>query len=396
MGKDTDFSEAEENARQAAEAEAADLVDKLLFEESAIVEISENTVRSETVLKAIERLTADAQRGEGHIARDDVNRTYHRLNLTIAECAQVEAQLTRSGIQIEDSASEEHASGKTKARYLSFAEEQGLARKIQLANKLQVDNDLPASERDRIIAEAEKAKELFVVSNHLWVRKLANGRRRTKHLSQDDLYQEGMLGLLRATKSYDPDLGFRFKTYATWWIEQHISRAIDNDEREVRLPVHLAEKLRKIRRAEARMLLETGKQPNIRLLADATGLDPERLGKLLWRVRATNVVEGDTELEDGSTIFEFVADDESPDLVESVAHSQLSDMLAKTLLSLTAREERILRLRFGVDLDSGNTLQTIGDQFGVTRERIRQIEAKALRKLKHPSRSRQLRRFLDD
>jgi RNA polymerase primary sigma factor len=243
--------------------------------------------------------------------------------------------------------------------------------------------------------EAQRAREVFVSTNQRFVWKLVRETRLPKHLSQDDLYQEGMLGLLRAVDLYQPELGFRFKTYAGWWIEQHIYRAIDNDDRQVRLPVYLQEKLRKIRRAQSKLRLATGEQPDVTTLANATGMDSERLGKLLWRVQATNVVDGDSETEDGTPLFHFIPDEQTPSPLSSVEQQQLSTQLALALESLTPREERVLRLRFGIEQDTPLTLQSVGDQFGVTRERIRQIEAKALRKLKHPSRTRNLRAFLE-
>jgi RNA polymerase primary sigma factor len=378
--------------------EIADSADRLLFEESAEREIHESEIRPDLVQKATERLAADAQRGEGTISREDVNRAYHRLSLTISECVEVELALSGRGVAIRDEEEEiaRAGAGGAAPRYLSFDHERDLARKIQLANKLHAHQILDdGSFTERVLADAQQARALFITTNQRYVWKLVRAVRLPRHLTQEDLFQEGMLGLLRATDTYDPELGFRFKTYATWWIERYIQRAIDNDDREVRLPVHLMEKLRKIRRAQSKLLLVTGKQPDIRTVAEATGMDPERLGKLLWRVQATDVVEGDAEIDDGMAIFELVADEQTPAPIDVVAEHELAEQLRSTLVSLSPREERVLRLRFGIDLNQAETLQTIGDRFGVTRERIRQIEAKALMKLKHPSRSRKLRSFLE-
>lgn len=385
---------------EALAAEAADSADRLLFEEAAATEVHESEIRPELVGKAVTRLAADAERGEGTITREDVNRAYQRLALTIAECVEVEMALSARGIAINDEIEESLVPGlngaKKRPQFLSADQERDLARKIQLANKLQAGQILDKSGfSEKIRMDAEKARELFVATNQRYVWTIVRKNRRAQHLTEDDFYQEGMLGLLRATDLYNPELGFRFKTYATWWIERYIQRAVQNDDRQVRLPVYLSEKLHKIRTAQAKLSLANGKQPDLKTLAEATGLDAERLAKLLWRVQATNLVEGDAETEDGTSVFDFVPDEQSPDQLSIVAHRELCEQISSALASLTPREERILRLRFGIDLGHSETLQMIGDKFGVTRERIRQIEAKALRKLKHPSRSRTLRLHLD-
>jgi RNA polymerase primary sigma factor len=385
---------------QLSPEESAEVADQLLFEEHAQNEVLENEVRPELVEKAVKRLREDAIRGEGTVERTDINRAYHRLGLTIAECERVEEAIASSEIRIIDQDDWDVLPSQTepltKSHYLSPDDERALARKIQLANKLQSSKVAEESEfASRILAEAEQARERFVVSNQKWVWKLVRNAGERKHLSRDDLYQEGMIGLLKATNLYDPDRGFRFKSYATWWIEQYISRAIDNGEREVRLPVHLKERVRKIRKAQNEYALATGRVPNIQTLATHLGLDHERLGKLLWRIQATECAEGDAEIGEGTTLFHVIPDNDSASQFDVVARQQLSDQLTLMLRSLSAREERVLRLRFGIGVDKDETLERVGRRFGLTRERIRQVEAKALRKLKHPSRSRRLRHFLD-
>jgi RNA polymerase primary sigma factor len=394
----TEVLEVEVEQAALSDAEAADLADLLFFEETGAPELSDDHVRPDVVGKVVARLKDDATRGDGMVHRDDVNRAYSRQKLTIAECAQAEELLAAAQVEIWDD-EPDGAAGPSGLRsvYLTEADERALARKIQLARKLEADQcQYDAAFRSRILSDADKAKVSFVTTNQRYVRKIAREYRGTKHLTEDDLYQEGMVGLLKATDLYDPDLGFRFKTYATWWIEQRINRVIDNEDREVRLPVHLKEQLRRIRRAQQKILLETGKAPNTTALANALGMAPERLARLLWRVQATECVEGDAEVgEDHATIFSFVPDEESLSQLEAVAQQELATQVREALRSVTPREERILRLRFGIDGTGPLTLEAIGRKFDLTRERIRQLEAKALRKLKHPYHSRKLRAFLE-
>lgn len=392
------FDEAE--TAELSPAEAAELADALLFEEHKENQPREDQIRAEIIGKVIKRLKEDATRGEGCIDRDDVNRAYARLGLTIAECAEAEKAVLGLQIQIIDSDhfedSNSHGSDTSNSVYLTADGERALARKIQLANQLtaakaQLDDEFG----NRVLLEAKQARDLFATTNQNYVRKLARAQRRTRHLTQDDLYQEGMLGLLKATETFDPDSGFRLKTYATWWIQQRILRAIDNDDRAVRLPVHLQEKVRKIKRFQRTVLLTTAEQPSIKQLADAVGMDAERLAKLLWRIQATDCVEGDAEIGEDATIFSFLPDELALSQIDILTLQELASHARAVLQTLSPREERILRLRFGFDNDEPKTLEAIGDQFNLTRERIRQIEAKALRRLKHPNRSRKLRAFLD-
>ena len=360
-------------------------------------------VRSDLVERVFSTLAADAERGEGHLQRTDINRIYLRKRLSIAECIEVESRLNAAGYALidddEDPVDDEQASGSPgsgrKPKYLSAAEERELGRRIQLAANLSNDaSHLDSAYVSRVRQDAGAAREMFVVTNLRWVEKLAWRRGERRYITLEDLKQEGLIGLLRAVELYDPERGFRFKTYATWWIEQRMDRAIADENRIVRLPVHLQEKLVKVRRAKAKLTLTNGRHPTEDELAEALGLDPERLMKLLWRVHATEVAEGDSLIGEDTTLMSVVADDAATPF-EVVSQRELEECFANLLGELSPREERILRMRFGIGMDRDYTLESIGQEYGVTRERIRQIEAKALGKLKHPSRSRRLRGFLD-
>ena len=253
---------------------------------------------------------------------------------------------------------------------------------------------LDAAYVDRVRADADKARATFVAGNLRYVEMLARRRGQKKHLSLEDLVQEGVIGLMRATDLYDPERGFRFKTYATWWIEQRIRRAIADGDRVVRLPVHLQEKMTRIRRAEARLTLANGKAPTSDELATAIGMDSERLMKLLWRIQATNCIEGDAPIGEDTTLL-ALAVDPTESAFDIVSYRELQERFSDILLTLSPREERVLRMRFGIGLDRDHTLESVGQEYSVTRERIRQIEAKALGKLRHFVRSTRLRGFLD-
>jgi RNA polymerase primary sigma factor len=382
--------------------EASELADDIVAESSPAGPAAD-LVRPELVERVFKSLAADAERGDGQLQRSDVNRAYLRKQLSIAECIEVEGRLVGAGciiieddedVPLDDDASED-AAPRRKVRYLTHPEERELGRRIQLAAQLPSDtSQLDLEYVRRVKRDADMARGAFVASNLRYVEMLARRRGERRYIATEDLRQEGVMGLLRAVEKYDPERGFRFKTYATWWIEQFMDRAIADEDRIVRLPVHLHEKLVKIRRARSKLTFINGKPPTDDELADALGIDRERMMKLLWRVQATEVAEGDSLIGEDVTLLSVIPD-QSASQFDVLSQRELQERFEDLLATLTPREERILRMRFGVGLDRDHTLQSVGDEYGVTRERIRQIEEKALQKLKHPSRSRHLRGFLD-
>jgi RNA polymerase primary sigma factor len=379
------------------EIDEDDLADQQLFDEAtdSIEAEDENLdlIRPDLVQKVLRALLGDAERAEGSLKRPDIDRAYLRRELTIAERLEVETALIEAGVKVvELDDADEATDGANSTKYLTQEEERALGRAIQLANTLIENGGSGNATYDaRVLSDADRARARFVAGNTRYVWKLVWIARKGSHLTADDLFQEGMIGLLRATDLFDPEKGFRFTTYATWWIEQRIYRALDDGDRTVRLPVHLQEKYRRIRRSEIKLALLTGRPPTTEELADALGEDPVRLAKLLWRIRATDCVEGDAPVGEGIALMALIPDRGLPSSSDLIEAQETKEVISRVLNSLTPREERVIRMRFGIDLPKDHTLQEIGDQFFVTRERIRQIEAKALRKLKHPTRSRRLR-----
>lgn len=393
----------ESNVEEAQDDEDAD-ASEVSPPDTSNANLSVDLIRPELVERVFNSLAADAIRGDGRLKRSDINRTYLRKQLSIAECIEVEGLLSRAaGISIEDdedappnASAAEPIGSNGQTRYLTHAEEREFGRCIRLAAQLPENTaGLDAEYVGRVRAAAMKARDAFVSSNLRYVEMLALRHGERRFIEMDDLKQEGVIGLLRAVELYDPERGFRFKTYATWWIDQRMNRAIADEDRIVRLPVHVRERLSKIRRARSKLKLANGRAPTEGELADSLGLDRERLMKLLWRVQATEVAEGDAPVNEGDDLMSRVPDSAASQF-DLLSQLQLEQRIDDLLSTLTPRESRIIRMRFGLGVDQELTLEKIGQEFSVTRERIRQIEMKALGKLKHPVRSQYLLAFWEN
>jgi RNA polymerase primary sigma factor len=373
----------------------------------------------QTVERTVIDLLADHERQGDRLSLDQVERLIDERNLSSTASLAVYQSLSEHGIVIaEDTPGTERpsriAGESTRTAVpigaifsdalchsvLSPAEEVELGRRIELARQLEADmsaGEVAASaETDRILQRGDEARIAFVLHNIRLVHAIARRYGGISGIPVADLLQEGTIGLMRAVELFDHTKGFKFSTYATWWIRQAITRSIIDRGPTIRLPVHLAEKLTKLRRAERRLTQATSSRPSVQDIADELDWKPENVARLqaVSRIGVISLDAPKDEEKGSGTIVDTIVS-ETPGPEDIAVARDLGLYLRRAMEGLKPRERIIIMKRFGFDDGNPKTLEQLGEEFGVTRERIRQIEAKALKHLRHPLRSRPLKVFVE-
>ena len=368
--------------------------------------------RKDNAKQAIVQLLALGQK-KGELTYEEIGDALGKMDLTPDEMEILFEQLNQLGLTLKDDSGslDDDDFEPTEDDFKSVEEEEEIELDLSIPDDVGIDDPVrmylkeigrvPLLKADEEVELAkrmqegdEEAKNQLAEANLRLVVSIAK-RYVGRGMLFLDLIQEGNLGLLKAVEKFDYKKGFKFSTYATWWIRQAITRAIADQARTIRIPVHMVETINKLVRVSRQLLQELGTDPTPEQIGAVMDLAPDRVREIQKVAQEPVSLETPIGEEEDSHLGDFIEDEDAPAPDEAASYILLKEQLEEVLETLTPREAKVLRLRFGLDDGRSRTLEEVGQDFGVTRERIRQIEAKALRKLRHPSRSRKLKDYLD-
>ncbi len=377
-----------------------------------MAEQAKNGTRRENAKQAIVPLLA-LGRKKGELTYEEIGDALGKMDLSPDEMEILFEQLNQLGLTLKDDSddADDEDIEPTEDDFKNAEEEEEIELDLSIPDDVGIDDPVrmylkeigrvPLLKADEEVELAkrmqegdEEAKNQLAEANLRLVVSIAK-RYVGRGMLFLDLIQEGNLGLLKAVEKFDYKKGFKFSTYATWWIRQAITRAIADQARTIRIPVHMVETINKLVRVSRQLLQELGTDPTPEQIGAVMDLAPERVREIQKVAQEPVSLETPIGEEEDSHLGDFIEDEDAPAPDEAASYILLKEQLEEVLETLTPREAKVLRLRFGLDDGRSRTLEEVGQEFGVTRERIRQIEAKALRKLRHPSRSRKLKDYLD-
>ncbi len=345
--------------------------------------------------KDIEELVKYAKK-QGSVSEDEIGIKLIKHDLNIDEMKEIIDNLKAQGINVEEGVDSAIKDEDIKQIITDIKVDDPVKMYLKDIGQVQ----LLTSEQEvelakRILEGDQKAKAELSERNLKLVVSIAKKYVNRSSMQFLDLIQEGNLGLIKAVEKFDYTKGFRFSTYATWWIRQSITRAIADQARTIRIPVHMVETIHKLSRVSKQLMQELGRDPSNSEIAERMGISEQRVSEIQKIAQDPVSLESPVGEEEESKISDFVEDDTMKSPTESAAQDILKAQLLAVIETLTPREQKVIRLRYGLDDNHPRTLEEVGKDFNVTRERIRQIEAKALRKLRHPNRSKKLQDFID-
>ncbi|AVM42256.1 RNA polymerase sigma factor RpoD [Fastidiosipila sanguinis] len=352
--------------------------------------------------KIVDKLLRKAARNDNVLSYSEIMKTIEDAEIDVDETEQIldaleEAEVTIDAdnvIDVDDDDDDEDDDDFDSKKNAQVAVDDPVRMYLKEIGKV----ELLTADEEKALAQRrdegdKEARDHLAEANLRLVVSIAK-RYTGRGLSFLDLIQEGNLGLLKAVEKFEWEKGFKFSTYATWWIRQSITRAIADQARTIRIPVHMVETINKTIRVQRQLVQELGREPEIEELAAETDMSPEKVRNIMRISQHPVSLEKPIGEEEDSHLGDFIPDDDIPSPEQQASFTLLKEQLNEVLGTLVKREEKVLRLRFGLDDGRPRTLEEVGKEFGVTRERIRQIEAKALRKLRHPSRSKKLKDYL--